>query len=28
VEWEIMMTTQVEAFLDELYDTDRLVISW
>jgi hypothetical protein len=24
VEWEILMTNQVEAFLDELYDTDRL----
>jgi hypothetical protein len=22
VEWEILMTTQVEGFLDELYDTD------
>jgi hypothetical protein len=24
VEWDILMTTQVEEFLDELYDTDRL----
>ena len=24
MEWEILMTTQVEAFLDDLYDTDRL----
>lgn len=24
MEWEILMTNQVEAFLDELYDTDRL----
>jgi hypothetical protein len=23
VEWEILMTAQVEAFLDELYDSDR-----
>jgi hypothetical protein len=23
VEWEILMTTQVEAFLDELYESDR-----
>jgi hypothetical protein len=23
VEWEILMTAQVEAFLDELYDPDR-----
>ena len=23
-EWEILMTAQVEAFLDELYDSDRL----
>ena len=23
VEWEILMTTQVEAFLEDLYDTDR-----
>lgn len=24
MEWEILMTAQVEAFLDDLYDTDRL----
>jgi hypothetical protein len=24
VEWEILMTAQVEAFLDELYETDRI----
>ena len=24
MEWDILMTTQVEEFLDELYDTDRL----
>ena len=24
VEWEILMTTQVEAFLDDLYDCDPL----
>jgi hypothetical protein len=24
VEWEILMTIQVEAFLDDLYETDRL----
>jgi hypothetical protein len=23
VEWEILMTSQVEEFLDDLYDTDR-----
>lgn len=23
MEWEILMTAQVEAFLDELYDSDR-----
>jgi hypothetical protein len=24
VEWEILMTAQVETFLDDLYETDRL----
>jgi hypothetical protein len=24
MEWEILMTTQVEAFLDELYESDRV----
>jgi hypothetical protein len=24
VQWEILMTTQVEGFLDDLYDTDRV----
>jgi hypothetical protein len=27
VQWEILMTTQVEGFLDDLYDADR-VTGW
>jgi len=28
VEWEILMTTQVEAFLDDLYDSDPVSHQW
>lgn len=27
MEWEILMTSQVEGFLDELYETDKEAIA-
>jgi hypothetical protein len=27
-EWEILLTAEVESFLDNLYESDRRAISW